>query len=314
MSEQTNLMENSEETIAEQAKALNCSACGAEVAEGQKYCAACGKEISVPEVQEPCVCGHCGAQLQETDQFCTHCGNRTAVAPKAEEETVKQAASQKKPKKKKLLPVLVAAGLTVVTVIIIVLSIAFRETPVESVRLSETAIKLYEEDTQNISCDVYPDNATDKNVRWKSSDKGVAVVDDYGRITAVGAGECTVTATAGDESAKIAVTVKKKRPDFEALYNGLSDNYGWTLGSDGSFLSADTNVLNLDDYSRMSILYAIEDMNKKIGLPDSLYNDMLKTTWSMGKQQESFEDIGVKVTWTYHPDKGLEVTYKLIDN
>ena len=54
-------------------------------------------------------------------------------------------------------------------------------------------------------------------------------------------------------------------------------------------------------------------MNTELGLPDSLSKDMGQTTWSMGKQQEEFEDAGVKVTWTYHPDKGLEVTYKLLN-
>lgn len=107
-------------------------------------------------------------------------------------------------------------------------------------------------------------------------------------------------------------SVKKKAPDFESLYNGLSDKYGWTLGNDGSYLSADTNIYDLDDYSNTSILYSIRDMNKSLGLPDSLWNDMLQTTWSMGKQQETFENISIKVSWTYHPNKGLEVTYKLI--
>jgi hypothetical protein len=41
---------------------------------------------------------------------------------------------------------------------------------------------------------------------------------------------------------------------------------------------------------------------------------MMQTSWDMGKQEEIFENIGVKVTWTYHPDKGMEVTYKLINN
>ena len=60
-------------------------------------------------------------------------------------------------------------------------------------------------------------------------------------------------------------------------------------------------------------MYEIKDMNEDLGLPDSLWNDMLQTTWSMGKQQETYESIGIKVSWTYHPDKGLEVTYKLLD-
>lgn len=105
-----------------------------------------------------------------------------------------------------------------------------------------------------------------------------------------------------------------QKPDFRALYNDLSDNYGWTLGSDGSYLSVDTNVYDIDDYSNTSIMYSIKDMNKNLGLPDSLWNDMLNTTWSMGKQQETYKNIGITVSWTYHPDKGMEVTYKLINS
>ena len=103
-----------------------------------------------------------------------------------------------------------------------------------------------------------------------------------------------------------------KGTDFRALYNSLENNYGWTLGDDGSYLSADTNVSNIDDYSNSTTLNSIKEMNKKMGLPDSLWQDMLKTTWSMGRQEETFESVGIKVSWTYHPDKGLEVTYKLI--
>ena len=108
----------------------------------------------------------------------------------------------------------------------------------------------------------------------------------------------------------------KKGPDFEKLYNEIDSDvrYGWTLGSDNSYLKADTNVYDLDDYSNSYIWYSIEDMNEKLGLPESLNNDMLETTWSMGKQSETFKDAGVTVTWTYHPDKGLEVTYKLIND
>ena len=110
--------------------------------------------------------------------------------------------------------------------------------------------------------------------------------------------------------------ITKKGPDFKALYEDIDSDvkYGWSVGSDGSYLSADTNVYDLEDYSNSAIFYSIREMNETLGLPDSLYNDMLGTSWGMGKQQETYENVGIKVTWTYHPDKGLEVTYKLINN
>ena len=101
------------------------------------------------------------------------------------------------------------------------------------------------------------------------------------------------------------------------MYNDYCASTWASLGSDRSYLSIDTNPYNYDDgdYRYISVANnAIEKINKALNLPDSLYEDMNQTSWSMGKQEETFENVGVKVTWTYHPDKGLEVTYKLINN
>lgn len=188
--------------------------------------------------------------------------------------------------------------------------------PVEQVVLNKTDVTIKEEETFSFTCTIVPNDASSKNVTWQSSDNSIATVDATGTITGIKAGTCTITASADGKSATANITVKEKGPDFKKLYEDLDSDvkYGWSLGSDGSYLSADDNVYDLDDYGNWSITYSIRDMNKKMGLPDSLYNDMLETTWSMGKQSETFEEVGVKVTWTYHPDKGLEVTYKLLNN
>ena len=184
---------------------------------------------------------------------------------------------------------------------------------VEKVVLDKSTATIKVEETLQLIGTVIPNDATEATISWQSSANSVATVSATGLVTGVGEGSCTITASADGKIAVCVITVKKKAPDLRALYNALSDKYGWTLGNDGSYLSADTNVYDLDNYSVTSIMYAIRDMNDKLGLPDSLWNDMLQTTWSMGKQQETYESIGIKVSWTYHPDKGLEVTYKLID-
>ena len=51
---------------------------------------------------------------------------------------------------------------------------------------------------------------------------------------------------------------------------------------------------------------AIKNVNKELGLPDSVLNDMERTTSADGKQTAVFDNINV--SWRYHPDKGLEVT------
>ena len=58
---------------------------------------------------------------------------------------------------------------------------------------------------------MYPTNAKDKGEIWTSDDTSVATVDQYGRITGVGPGTCTVTVRSQDNqdvTAKVTVNVK----------------------------------------------------------------------------------------------------------
>ena len=185
---------------------------------------------------------------------------------------------------------------------------------VEQLILSKTNITIREGETTTLVCTIIPNDATNKKLTWQSTDNSVAVVDSRGVVKAISSGTCMIIVSADGKSTTANITVNPKGPDFEELYNDLDKTYGWELGEDKSYLSADTNVYDLDDYTNSSILYQIEDINRKIGLPDSLYKDMINTTWSMGKQTESYESLGLTVIWTYHPDKGLEVTYRLISN
>lgn len=56
-----------------------------------------------------------------------------------------------------------------------------------------------------------------------------------------------------------------------------------------------------------SALEAIKYANEELGFGDSVYSDMMSTTALMGRQTE--ENDKYKVSWTYHPDDGLTVTY-----
>lgn len=189
------------------------------------------------------------------------------------------------------------------------------EVKVESLLLSHTEVTVTVGEARAISCTVLPEDATTKTVTWSSSNNAVATVNDAGEVTAISSGTCTIIASCGGVMATVNVMVKKKGPDFKKLYDTIdfSARLGWEVGSDGSYLMADTNAYDLDDYADTQVWTSIKKMNKELGLPDSLNKDMGQTTWSMGKQQEEFEDAGVKVSWTYHPDKGLEVTYKLLN-
>ncbi len=97
-------------------------------------------------------------------------------------------------------------------------------TAVTSVALDKTTLALTVGGEGQLTATVAPDNATDKTVTWSSDKTSVATVDGSGLVTAVAAGEATITAKAGDKTAtcKITVTVVKV-PDPTI---NPSDNYG----------------------------------------------------------------------------------------
>lgn len=78
------------------------------------------------------------------------------------------------------------------------------KTPVTSVTLDKTSLTLDVGGSFTLTATVKPDNATNKAVKWSSSNENVATVDQNGNVKAVGAGTATITAAASDGSGKTA--------------------------------------------------------------------------------------------------------------
>ena len=86
------------------------------------------------------------------------------------------------------------------------------EVAVTGVTLDKTELALTIGDAAvQLTATVKPDNATDADVDWSSSDVSVATVDGSGLVTAVADGTATITAKAGDKTAECKVTVAKKQ-------------------------------------------------------------------------------------------------------
>ncbi len=104
-------------------------------------------------------------------------------------------------------------------------------------------------------------------------------------------------------------------PSFKKIYDEYCSSIWASVGSDGSYLSIDTNPYDEEDngIAYYAAYIAIKEVNEALGLPESLAEDMGHTASKDGKQSETFEKQGVIVTWKYHPDQGLEVTYKKIN-
>ncbi len=85
--------------------------------------------------------------------------------------------------------------------------------PVESVTLNRNSLELGLNEAFTLSATVAPENATDKAVKWTTSDSGVVRVSN-GTVTSVGEGTAKITAAAGGKSASCTVTVKNAEPEF----------------------------------------------------------------------------------------------------
>lgn len=95
---------------------------------------------------------------------------------------------------------------------------------------------------------------------------------------------------------------------FKRIYDEIGCTYEFCdLALDGSYLEIDTNPDDEEDYFSYKATSMVEKANKALGFSDALYNRMGKTRALDGTQVE--ENKKYKVTWTYHPDDGLEVIY-----
>lgn len=102
-------------------------------------------------------------------------------------------------------------------------------TKVEQITLNKTEGVLTVGNSVTVTATVTPDNATNATVNWTSSDETVAKVDSNGKVTAVAAGNATITATSesdGDVSADYALTVNKAAAKPATRYSGTTSSAG----------------------------------------------------------------------------------------
>lgn len=99
---------------------------------------------------------------------------------------------------------------------------------IESITLDSNEGVLSVGNTHTIKATVFPEDATDKAVTWKSSDESIATVDAEGNVTAKGTGNVTIMAvnSDGDVSADYALTVNKAAAKPATRYSGTTSSAG----------------------------------------------------------------------------------------
>ncbi|MBQ4528357.1 MAG: zinc ribbon domain-containing protein [Clostridia bacterium] len=101
---------------------------------------------------------------------------------------------------------------------------------------------------------------------------------------------------------------REKRFSFSDEFSYLSGESYCDIASDGSYMSIDTNPYDQEDYYDSEAVSAVPEINEKLGFSESVYQKMLQTRSLDGRVSDENENF--RVSWTYHPDSGLEVMYE----
>lgn len=93
---------------------------------------------------------------------------------------------------------------------------------VEKIELNKTQKTVQVGDTTNLIVSFTPSNASNKNIKWESSDTSVATITEAGVITAVKEGKTIIKAISedGDKQATCELTVTKKTNTDDDIYKG----------------------------------------------------------------------------------------------
>ena len=99
------------------------------------------------------------------------------------------------------------------------------EVKVSVIKLNNTTLSLIPGETGQLIATILPENATNKTIKWSSSNSTVATVNEMGIITAVSEGTTTVTGSVDGKSAACIVTVSTSIiPVTEIMLNKSSTN------------------------------------------------------------------------------------------
>lgn len=154
--------------------------------------------------------------------------------------------------------------------------------PVETVTLSQASATLFSGSTLQLNATVLPANASNKRVNWTSSNTGVASVSASGLVTAVSAGEATIT------------VASVSNPDVKAVF---------TLSVVG--FNAQTSLAQLADDN----IYVL----RNIGNGSSLYcQGYLVATAPVAADEQGNEHPVLRGVRVVHPQHGCNYNdYKL---
>ena len=169
-----------------------------------------------------------------------------------------------------------------------------KEVPVTGIALEQSSLLLPVGNTYTLRAHVQPSNATDQDIKWGSSNGGVATVDQTGKVTAVAAGTVDILATLAGKFARCTVQVDNVKLSMKkSSYNILPVTKKINIKSDiaanfeldyskFSFSSSDKDVATID--SNFYIATHGKKGSTKVNVLYKYGNGELKTSFTITVQ------------------------------
>ena len=99
--------------------------------------------------------------------------------------------------------------------------------PATSCTLNESSLRLSYQETAQLKAVILPEDATNRNVSWVSSDESVVHVDDSGQVTAVGSGTAAIYCKTGDGFASAACEVEVYLTTWQWITRNVLFGWAW---------------------------------------------------------------------------------------
>lgn len=166
---------------------------------------------------------------------------------------------------------------------------------VTGITLNKTSATIGVGNSTQLTANVSPSNATNKSVKWNSSNTGVATVNGNGQVTGVGVGTTTITCRSSDGNATASCTV--------TVANVSSGNSGSSGNTSGTAKPNQGNQNNSSPVSPAPSLNSSEnvinenipeDVGEITELPEEELNKAIDDIFEDENENESSENNGEK--------------------
>ena len=207
--------------------------------------------------------------------------------------------------------------------------------PVEEVYLNKSSLNMKRRECVQLKVTVLPVNASNKNIKWRSTDTRVADITNAGKVVAYGEGNCTIIAES---------QVGNVRAECRINVSGINDNIPFTIVSeitsvgieqtqvlitnekDAEWSTSDKEVITVDKngvikgispgkatITAMSKIGKGKKDKKAISVPVEILSKTIKIGWKGGKKGTKLPKKYRKKRYKWEieiVDKGLKIAHK----